>query len=229
MPADNEPLGEPRRDRTSPREQRRSAGGATEARTAAVTIRPPLDRRRRNGRPRCRKRTRLRARQLSDLEGNARAAAVGTGFLPARGWTVVQSGTASGAARAIAANRPSIRPTNREQCLRGLSSRCPSAASSSSPRSPHEAMQEQMPRSRCARTPAAALGGARSTRASTGSEPDQGTTADAGSSSGGSAFHRAASSHRAPAEPAVRRSRAGHDLRPSDGRRPRACDRLRLG
>ena len=37
---------------------------------------------------------------------SARAAAVGTGFLPARGWTVVQSGTASGAARAIAANVP---------------------------------------------------------------------------------------------------------------------------
>jgi hypothetical protein len=38
----------------------------------------------------------------------AQAAAVGTGFLPARGWTVVQSGTttATGTARAIAANVP---------------------------------------------------------------------------------------------------------------------------
>jgi hypothetical protein len=38
----------------------------------------------------------------------ARAAAVGTGFLPARGWTVVQSGTVDslGATRAIAANVP---------------------------------------------------------------------------------------------------------------------------
>jgi hypothetical protein len=39
---------------------------------------------------------------------SAQAAAVGTGFLPARGWTVVQSGTttATGTARAIAANVP---------------------------------------------------------------------------------------------------------------------------
>jgi hypothetical protein len=37
---------------------------------------------------------------------SAQAAAVGTGFLPARGWTVVQSGTTTGTGRAIAANVP---------------------------------------------------------------------------------------------------------------------------